>query len=63
MVVRLCRLASPQPRSRFDACAKQAQRSTRQVKFTLVESAMFASFDGEWRVQARRGAAAARYKL
>jgi len=29
----------------------EAQSSVRQVKFTLVESAMFASFDGEWRVQ------------
>ena len=29
----------------------EAQPSTRQIKFSLVESVMFASFDGEWRVQ------------
>ena len=29
----------------------EARRTTRQIKFTLVDSAMFATFDGEWRVQ------------
>ena len=29
----------------------EARRTTRQIKFSLVDSAMFASFNGEWRVQ------------
>merc|ERR1712028_38722 len=29
----------------------EARRTTRQIKFALVDSAMFATFDGEWRVQ------------
>ena len=31
----------------------EGQMSTRRIKFRLVESIMFASFDGEWRVQVR----------